>query len=67
MSTDIIAWETNTAGESQRVYQPGALALYLAITVPIMAVTFGAWRAVYEWMKWKERKEAEKAKNETKV
>lgn len=67
MSTDIITWQTNAAGESQRVYQSGALDLYLAITIPMMAVSFGAWRAVYEWMRWTERKDAEKAKNEGKV
>jgi hypothetical protein len=67
MSTDIVRWQTNAAGESQRVYQSGALDLYLAITVPMMAVTFGAWRVVYEWMKWKERKEGEKVQNENKA
>ena len=45
MSTDIVTWQTTQ--ESGQVFQPGALKLYLAITIPMMAVTFAAWWGVY--------------------
>jgi hypothetical protein len=67
MSTDIVTWQTDSGGQTQRVYQSGALGLYLAITIPMMVVTFGAWRVVYEWMRYKERQETEKIRNEAKV
>jgi hypothetical protein len=67
MSTDIIKWQFNAEGQTQRVYQSEALNLYLVITIPMMLVTFGAWRVVYIWMRWKESRDADKAKNEIKA
>lgn len=50
MSTDIIRFQPNRAGKPQKTFQSGALQLYLAITLPLMFVTFAAsytvnWRA----------------------
>jgi len=49
MSTDIIHFqaESKTSG---KIFQLGALELYLAITIPLMAVTFAAWYLVYRWL-----------------
>ena len=45
MSTDIIRFQPQQGpGE---VFQPGALKLYLAITIPMMLVVFAAWAIVY--------------------
>jgi hypothetical protein len=45
MSTDIVKFPSPQ--ESGKVFQLGALQLYLAITLPITAVTFAAWLFVY--------------------
>lgn len=45
MRTDIVTWQTTQ--ESRQVFQLGALKLYLAITIPMMAATFTAWWVVY--------------------
>jgi len=42
MSTDIIKFQ-----DSQKIFSLGALQLYLAITLPMMALTFVAWWIVY--------------------
>ena len=67
MSTDIIRWQTNATGQSERLYQSGALGVYLAITIPMMVIAFGAWRVVYEWMRYKERKDVRKTQSEIKA
>ncbi|TVY55321.1 hypothetical protein LCER1_G003907 [Lachnellula cervina] len=53
MSTDIIHFqaESNTYG---KIFQLGALELYLAITIPLMVVTFAAWYLVYRWLNRRE-------------
>jgi hypothetical protein len=56
MSTDIIHFYTTDAGESQTVYQKGALQLYLAISLPLMLLTFTAWYGVYWWVNRKDQK-----------
>lgn len=48
MSTDIVKWESTQ--ESGKVFQLGALQLYLAITIPMMLATFAAWWGVYWWV-----------------
>jgi len=45
MSTDIIKFPTTV--ESGTVFQLGAFQLYMAITVPMMALTFASWWIVY--------------------
>lgn len=45
MSTDIIHFASNK--DSGRIFQLGALQLYLAITIPMMVVVFLAWGVVY--------------------
>lgn len=42
MSTDILQFSNN-----QEEFSLRALQIYLAITLPFMAVTFGAWRVLY--------------------
>jgi len=59
MSTDIIHFHTTDTGESQSVYQWSALQLYLAISLPLMFLTFTAWYGVYWWVNRKDEKIAE--------
>ncbi|KAK0102818.1 hypothetical protein ONS96_005453 [Cadophora gregata f. sp. sojae] len=47
MSTDIIKFPSKQ--ESGKVFQSGALQLWLVITLPLMAITFIAWWLVY-WL-----------------
>jgi hypothetical protein len=48
MSTDIIHFNRDPeSGSSVKIFQLGALQLYLTITVPFMVVTFIAWYVVY--------------------
>lgn len=49
MSTDIIKFDSTK--ESGKVFQLEALKLWLAITLPLMAVTFLAWWLVYGYVK----------------
>jgi len=51
MSTDILQFSNN-----QEEFSIRALQIYLAITLPIMAVTFGAWRLLYVWTRNGEEK-----------
>jgi hypothetical protein len=55
MSTDIVQYQVAADGKSQEIFQLGALQLYLAITLPMMLLTFGAWYGVYFWVDRKER------------
>jgi len=56
MSTDIVQYQVDSSGNSQEVFQRGALQLYLAITLPMMLVTFGSWYGVYFYVDRKEKK-----------
>ena len=47
MSTDIIQFQLNGTGQSQKAFQLDALQLYLAITVPLTFLVFIAWYGVY--------------------
>lgn len=49
MSTDILRFT-----EAQRVFKPEALTTYLAISLPMMAVTFMAWFLFYKFARYKE-------------
>ena len=49
MSTDIIQFQAPQGAEG-RSFQLGALELYLAVTIPMMAFTFAAWGVVYWWV-----------------
>ena len=42
MSTDIVHWD-QTNGISSQVFQLGALKVYLAVSLPLMLVTFVVW------------------------
>jgi len=59
MSTDIVQYQLSESGKSQKIFQLGALQLYLAITLPLMFGTFFAWYGVYWWVN---RKEAAKVR-----
>lgn len=54
MSTDIVQWERDNNGQSQQIFQLGALQLFLTICVPLMLSTFVAWYGVYWWVNRKE-------------
>ena len=60
MSTDIIRWNNG-----ERDYQAGAMHLYLAICLPLMAATFIIWGTFQIFEKRKEGLESEKAKAES--
>jgi ABC-type Fe3+ transport system permease subunit len=53
MSTDIIQFQ-----DSKEIFSLGALQLYLAITLPLMALTFAAWWLVYWYVNRKQDTEA---------
>jgi hypothetical protein len=53
MSTDILKFQDNSKN-----FQSKALMYYLIITIPIMIITFGAWRVMYLWIKRGEEKKA---------
>ncbi|TVY83100.1 hypothetical protein LSUE1_G005916 [Lachnellula suecica] len=55
MSTDIIQFQVSETGKSQEIFQLGALQIYLAITVPMMVITFASWYGVYFWVDRKEK------------
>ena len=54
MSTDIVHWN-QTNGISSKVFQLGALQVYLAVSVPLMLVTFGVWY-VFGWLERRKQK-----------
>lgn len=56
MSTDIIHWN-----DGRKDYQAGALHVYLAVCLPLMAVTF----AVYGAFHWYERRNEQLQKQKT--
>jgi hypothetical protein len=41
--------------QSEQGFQPGALNLWLAITLPLMLLTFAAWLVVYWWINRREK------------
>lgn len=61
MSTDIIEFETNENGISQRIFHLDALQLFMTIALPLMLSTFAAWYGVYWWI---DRKEELKRRSE---
>jgi len=56
MSTDIVVFQTDDAGETVKLFHVDALLLFLAICLPLMVVVFVAWYGVYWWI---DRKEGE--------
>lgn len=61
MSTDIIKFETNDNGISQKIFHMDALRLFMMIALPMMLSTFAAWYGVYWWI---DRKEELKRRSE---
>jgi hypothetical protein len=55
MSTDIVQYQVGVDGNSYEIFQLGALQLYLAITLPMMFLTFAAWYGVYFFVDRKEK------------
>jgi hypothetical protein len=53
MSTDIVQFQ-----DSKEIFSLGALQLYLAITLPMMALTFAAWWLVYWYVNRKQDDQA---------
>jgi hypothetical protein len=64
MSTDIVQFQTDSNGKSQKVFQLGALQLFLTICLPMMVTTFAAWYGVYWWV---DRNEEVKRRNQTEL
>jgi len=58
MSTDIVHFDSTSMGKSGKNFQLGALQLYFAISIPLMATTLLAWYGVYWWETRKERQQA---------
>jgi hypothetical protein len=56
MSTDIVVFQTDDAGETVKLFHVDALLLFMAICLPLMVVVFVAWYGVYWWI---DRKEGE--------
>lgn len=54
MSTDIVHWN-QTNGSSSEVFQLGALKVYLAVSLPLMLVTFGVWY-IFGWLEKRKQK-----------
>lgn len=54
MSTPIVSFETDSKGFSSRNIGKGALQFYVAISLPLMCLTFFVWYAVH----WRESREA---------
>jgi len=55
MSTDIIRFSSSDVGTHQRNFSSEALKLYIAITLPMMFLTFMAWWVVYRYVNRKTR------------
>ena len=49
MRTPIVAFNTTETGISNRNISFGALKLYVAISLPLMLLTFLAWRGMFWW------------------
>jgi hypothetical protein len=65
MSTDIVHFVTDpTSGNNVKVFQLGALQVYLAITIPLMVATFIAWYVVYIYIDKVQEAKAEKLRAE---
>lgn len=47
MSTDIVRFQSIDAGKRVRIFSPDALRFFLAITLPLMVVSFLAWGLFY--------------------
>ena len=58
MSTDIIHFDRAGQGKSNRVFQLNALQLYLAISLPLMFMTFLVW-AGFHWLEKRREKNRE--------
>ncbi len=67
MSTDIIVTKSAGRGKSVQAVQLDALRLYVAISLPLMLVTFAAWWFVYWWSKRNEEKRNNEVKPDEKV
>jgi hypothetical protein len=50
MSTDIVRFQKGDSGKSESVFSLEALRLFLAITLPLMVVSFLAWGVFYYWV-----------------
>jgi hypothetical protein len=50
MSTDIIRFPNGMDGISNGLVSGGAIRLYLALTLPLMALTFIVWRLFYQYV-----------------
>jgi hypothetical protein len=56
--------KTRILGSNVKIFQLGALQLYLAITVPFMVLTFVAWYVVYVYIDKRQESEAERLRLE---
>ena len=49
MSTDIVHFQNTESGPFEGLLSSGALRLYLAISLPLVVFTLGAWYLFYLW------------------
>ncbi|KAK5121453.1 hypothetical protein LTR85_005286 [Meristemomyces frigidus] len=64
MSTPIITFDTDSQGFSGKNIGTGALAFYVAVSVPLVCFTFLAWYAVYWWETRRTQREARSKSSE---
>jgi hypothetical protein len=57
MSTDIVKFQTDNNGQTQKVFHLEALQLFLSICLPMVVVVFVAWYGVYWWIDQKEARQ----------
>jgi uncharacterized membrane protein len=64
MSTDIVKFQTDSTGQTLKMFYPGALLLFLSLCLPLMVAVFIAWYGVYWWI---DRKEVEQRQRRLQV
>lgn len=60
MSTPIVTFAPGSPSTSDRRVSAGALGFYVAVSLPLMLLTFTSWYAVYWWESRKEQKRQRK-------
>jgi hypothetical protein len=60
MSTDIIQYQGTNPGKDGEIFSLPALKLFLAISLPMMVLTFLAWGAIYYWARWRAERKSNK-------
>ncbi|KAF2139611.1 uncharacterized protein K452DRAFT_275029 [Aplosporella prunicola CBS 121167] len=56
MSTDIVRFGSENPASPKKKVSVEAIKLYMAVTLPLMVMTFGAWYGVYLWVNKREKR-----------